>query len=174
MKALKYTAIVFSLLAAFGANAQSQSTNDDDDENLNILQTTESEYINLSGQVLTYCYLWVDVKAAAATLNVKGGNNNVTVASIQETCNNPSGFTVAISSANNGNLMNGTNAVAYTIDYDGTAEALTTTKIRTRTGTRFDDATNTGRDFGVTLAASPSAVAGTYSDTITITIASSS
>lgn len=174
MKALKYSAVVLSLLAAFGANAQSQANNDDDDETANVTQTTESEYINLSGQVLTNCYLWVDVRPAASAINVRALTTGLVVARIQETCNNPSGYTLSISSQNNGALKNGTNSVNCSIGYDGTTEILTTPKTKTRTSARFDDISNVFTDFMVNFGAAPTAVAGTYSDTITLTITSSS
>lgn len=175
VKALKYTIIVLSLLTAFGANAQSQSANDDDDEILNIDQATESEYINMSGQVLTHCYLWVDVKAAAANLNLRNDSTNQIVASIQETCNSPAGYTVDMSSANKGYIMNGVNAVKYTITYDLIPGLfLSSTRTAWRSGPRFDDVTNTMRNFSVKLTALTSAVSGAYTDTITLTIKSNS
>lgn len=179
MKALKYSAIVFSLLAAFGANAQSQATNDDDDETLtNISQTTESEYINLSGLILTYCYLWVDVGAQASSLDLRTGNSMVEVANVQETCNHPNGFTVSISSANSGNLVNhfdATKTLPYNIIYDTQASVKLETPVSlVRTTTRSDDLTNTNRAFKVVWPQSSALVAGTYSDVITLTITSSS
>lgn len=175
MSASKYSLAFFLCFSVMGVNAQSQATNDDDDENLNITQTTESEYINISSQVLTRCYLWVDVKAEAASLPIRQGKQNVVVASVQETCNKNNGYTLSIRSANSGFLRTpGQSAgVMYLTTYDGVLRMLDSVKTITITEPRFDDITGVTRDFVFnTNGGVASLVRGTYTDTITLTISS--
>lgn len=77
----------------------------------------------LSGTVPLVNDLAVTATAANNTsLNITGGESAKVVASVAETSNNATGYTVTLSSANGGKLKNAGNAAsqtAYQVSYDG-------------------------------------------------------
>lgn len=123
--------------------------------------------IGLSGTIDANCY--VVITDQNRSLNLVGGSTNLTVARVGERCNDRRGYTVTFSSLNGGAVVNADGTrVAYTIRYDGQTRALTSPYVRTRTSAQTSLRT---RDFQVTVPANTRAVAGTYADTITVTIA---
>lgn len=168
----KCLALTFAIFQVFAAFAQSQSTNDEDDELLNVSQSSESEYINLSGQVMIYCYLWVDANGWRAEVDIKARTAPLLVARIQETCNNPSGYTIKFASAYYGNFASGVDRIPYTFTYEGVESSLSSPVTRTRSGPRFDDVTNTSQDFYITVPYRTNVTAGAWFDSIVITLSS--
>lgn len=176
MRSYKSAAFVLACTWIWNAHAQSQLTNNDDDETLvNVMKLTESEYINLSGQVLTHCFLWVDVGPEAAAINVwESGTRSV--AKVQENCNAANGFHLAIRSVNHGYMVHSVTgqALKYTIHYDKTPLDLAQPAGLARAKDRKDRNTNTQRDFEIKLNGHKQAPAGTYIDTVVMTIESNS
>lgn len=138
-----------ALLAAAGAQASSGT-------------------IGLSGAVPTDCQLIV--YQSVQTVDIVNGVSNMTLGSVGEQCNSGTGYTVTISSQNAGVMLSdGAQAVPYSIQWHDTGlRQLTAPVILTRTAAR---AYLTTRSFRVTVPAQPRALAGTYTDTITMTIA---
>jgi spore coat protein U-like protein len=124
--------------------------------------------IALKGSVVTSCGVQVD--DLDANLNMTGGSTNLQVATVGEKCNSNKGYTVTISSANAGALVNRDGARApYTASYGGVPNrSLATPLVLTRTKAEKNWVY---APFTVTLPANAQRVAGSYFDTITITIA---
>lgn len=136
-------------------------------------QAATSDTIQLSSTVGQDCSIVVSNKDGA--LDIVAGTTNKKVASITETCNETAGYTITISSANAGNLE-GTGALAgnagasvdYTVSYDSASAAdLATNATLVRGGAVF------GAENGlfVTVGGSSTRLAGSYEDTITVSIA---
>ncbi|WP_044561505.1 hypothetical protein [Azospirillum sp. B4] len=123
--------------------------------------------VKLSGTVSLNCS--VAVTDASAQLNILSGSSNVQVGTVVETCNDGAGYTITVASANGGSLKssaNGAQPVAYTTSYDGTNGSGQSFTV-TRSGAQFNKTANVS----VTVPASAQAIAGSYADTLTITIA---
>ncbi|WP_044558557.1 hypothetical protein [Azospirillum sp. B4] len=123
--------------------------------------------IQLNSTVAQTCT--VAVTDANATLNILSGSSNVAVGSVVENCNDGAGYTITVASANNGTLKSsatGASAISYTTSYDGTNGSGQSFTV-TRSGAQFNKTANVS----VTVPASAQAIAGSYADTLTITIA---
>ena len=93
------------------------------------------------------------------------------VASVTESTNNSSGYKILLKTTNGGVLKNTISGVdvdtaPYQLKYDGTTITPTTTNQVVKTGTLGTDVS----DIEVILPAKPTAVAGTYTDTVTVEI----
>jgi spore coat protein U-like protein len=122
--------------------------------------------IRLQGTVQAVCT--VSVTDAGAQLDISGGENAKTVGTVTETCNSGSGYRVTVASANGGSLKSGNNAVAYQLKYDTQSGSLTGPMTVERSSAAFGKQSVVA----VSMSANASAVAGAYSDTLTITVAS--
>ncbi|MDE1145301.1 MAG: hypothetical protein PW843_01625 [Azospirillaceae bacterium] len=123
--------------------------------------------VKLNGTVALTCT--VAVTDNNATLNILAGSSNVQVGSVVENCNDGAGYTITVASANNGALKssaNGAQAVTYTTNYDGTNGSGSSFTV-SRSGAQF---AKTAAMY-VTVPANAQAIAGSYADTLTITIA---
>ncbi|MDZ5646171.1 spore coat protein U domain-containing protein [Nitrospirillum sp. BR 11828] len=123
--------------------------------------------IQLNSTVAQTCT--VAVTDAGATLNILSGSSNVAVGSVVENCNDGAGYTITVASANNGTLKSsatGAQAISYTTSYDGTSGSGSSFAV-TRSGAQF----NKTAAVSVTVPANAQAIAGSYADTLTITIA---
>jgi len=126
---------------------------------------TGSGSVRLKGDVALACS--VTVTDLGQSLNLVGGETGKAVGSIVETCNAGTGYLVTINSANAGYLRNdAAGAIAYSVTYDGQGGTLGNALPISRTGAQF------GRQsaLAVTVPAGNQATAGTYSDTLTVTI----
>ncbi len=128
----------------------------------------QSRTLLLGGRVPLVCS--IQVNTGNPPLDILNGMTNFTVGSLSETCNRRTGFTVTISSANGGNLMNETGqTVPYTIQYDNSGvRSLAAPVVLTRNFAKLAVWT---RSFRVNIAAQPNAVSGEYTDLVTVTIA---
>ncbi len=108
------------------------------------------------------------------SLDIVNGETAKLVASAAETSNNASGYTVEISSLNGGELRHATDAskkTVYQISYDaGTYAQPSVTPAAVKTVASLPGLTTDNSDINVNVTAFPSAIAGTYSDTVTIAI----
>ena len=121
--------------------------------------------IQIKGTVATVCT--VAVTDIGASLNITGGETNKPVGTIVETCNSGSGYRVTVSSSNAGSLKNGNSAITYQLNYDGQSGGLS----GPMTVERSAAASAKQVQVGVTVPATANAISGTYSDTLTISIA---
>jgi spore coat protein U-like protein len=131
------------------------------------LAQTTSGTVALKGTVPLVCT--VGVTDLNQSLNLTGGESAKQVGSIVENCNSGTGYNISISSANTGKLKaaTGTATINYTVGYDGTAGNLTSAMTVGRSTAQFAKTSA----LNVTVPANAQAIAGNYSDTVTITIA---
>ncbi|MBP2311040.1 spore coat protein U domain-containing protein [Azospirillum soli] len=122
--------------------------------------------VKLSGTVALNCSVAVtDLNQA---LNLVGGESARQVGTVVENCNSGTGYSISISSANGGLLKNeNSGSVSYRVGYDGQNNNLTGGLSVTRSTAQFAKSV----PLTVSLDANGNAIAGNYSDTVTITIA---
>lgn len=136
--------------AASGANAQAASGT-----------------IRLSGTVAVNCT--VAVTDLNQSLNLVAGETSKQVGSVIENCNSGTGYTITVASANTGRLTStgtGTSPVSFTLGYDGQSSTLATALSLTRSTAQFAKTV----PVTVTIPAAANRIAGTYTDTLTVTI----
>lgn len=121
--------------------------------------------IGLRGSMPMSCA--IAVQDLNVTWNLTAGESSKTVGSVTETCNAASGYSISLASANGGKLKSGANEIAYTVDYDSSAGALSSQMVVERATAQFGKKS----DLKVTVPISAQHVAGDYADTITVTIA---
>lgn len=109
-----------------------------------------------------------------STLSITGGETAKLVANVAETSNNGSGYTVTLSSANGGQLRlasDATKKTTYQLSYNGGSYAQPSASATTVKSVSSVAALTTNTSpVRVNVAAFAGAPAGTYSDTITLTI----
>jgi hypothetical protein len=154
---MKFSSLIFfALLASVGAQAASSGT------------------LLIQGTVSLVNDITITPNASATTLNITGGETNKLVASVSETSNNLNGYKIQMSSSNAGKLVHttdNTKQTAYTISYgSGSAVSLTNTAQTVKTVSALSGLTTVSSNVSANVTALPTAVAGTYQDTITIAI----
>lgn len=116
----------------------------------------------------------ITANANATTLNILGGETNKLVASVAETSNNLLGYHIEMSSANAGQLkhtIDSSKQTAYTVSYNGgAAVALTATPQTVKNVASLSGLATANSNVNVNVTAYPTAIAGTYQDTVTISI----
>ena len=125
----------------------------------------EVERIRLEAVVPVRC--GIEVTRHSVTLDLAVGFDQVRVATIVESCNSPSGYTLTFNSAAEGALVRGGVAVHYDAHYGAQALALGAPAVLGRTGPAF----GVRHDFSLSAPAVSGLPSGTYQDTVTITIA---
>ncbi len=150
---LAAAALAVATVAGFAASANAQAA---------------SGTIRLQGSVAVNCT--VAVTDLNQSLNLVQGETARQVGTVVENCNSGTGYTISVSSANNGQLTStgtGTVPIAFTLGYDGQSSNLSSTLELNRSGAQF------GKNVPVTVTipAASDRIAGTYNDTITVTIA---
>ena len=123
--------------------------------------------VALKGTVPLVCT--VGVTDLNQSLNLTGGESAKSVGSIVENCNSGTGYNITVSSSNAGKLKaaSGTAEISYTVGYDGQSGGLASNLTVARSGAQFSKTSS----LAVTVPANAQAIAGNYSDTVTITIA---
>ena len=111
----------------------------------------------------------------ATSLNITGGEVAKDVASVDESSNNLNGYKIFMRSGNGlSKLVHGSDAsksTAYTISYDGGPyKTLTAVNQEVKDSGLLSGLTPDTSAVAVNVTAYPSAPAGTYSDTVTISI----
>lgn len=133
---------------------------------LSVPMTAAAATLDISGTVAAQCA--VSVTDLGASLDLVNGETSRNVASISETCNDPDGFTVSFSSSDA--KLNGPTGydVDYTVNYDTlAAQSLNVAQSVSRNAPAWDSAHN----LQVNLTGNSQLAAGSYTDTITISIA---
>jgi len=124
--------------------------------------------VQLKGTVPLNCT--VSVTDERVELSLTTGESARKVGSVVENCNSGTGYTIAITSANAGVLKSegaGTTPIAYSIGYDGQSGGLINMMQVPRSTAQFNKSTS----LTVTVPANNQYIAGSYADTVTITIA---
>jgi hypothetical protein len=153
MKKLLFTAAVLLASASFAAS---------------------SENLILSGTVTAINDLSITPTAEATNLDIINGETGRKVADVQETSNNLLGYKILMRSANASNLVHsidGTKSTAYTISYDGSSYiSLTNSDQQVKDSGALSGLTVDTSLVSVNVTPYATAPAGTYSDTVTISI----
>lgn len=128
----------------------------------------------LQGTVAQKISLAVTAASSASTLDLAVSQTDLIVASVNEKSNSKTGYQVTITSNNLSNLKrtDGSEVLAYTMKYNGSAIALTTAAGTTITDSA-SSSVNADKDVAIsyTGVAPELMVEGTYSDTVTFSIA---
>ncbi len=132
----------------------------------------DSGALQLRGQVPLACSIQVDPTQAATSLDLSSSQTDVAVASVTESCNSPTGYTIEVSSLGSGSFLGELDAVSYMLKYDDTQADLSgvgsvlVTSAADRTGPA-----GVTKAVTVSYAAATSQVGGTYEDTLVFTVA---
>lgn len=112
--------------------------------------------------------------ANATTLNITGGETSKLVATVAETSNNLTGYKIQMSSVNAGKLIHtvdNTKLTPYTVSYNGgSGVSLTTSPQTVKTVASLSGLATATSNVNTSVTALPTAIAGTYQDTITVSI----
>lgn len=120
------------------------------------------------------CSISVDATQAATTLDLSKSAYEVPVASVTETCNSGAGYTVEISSRENGALSGAHDAVAYQLAYDRTRAELggsAATPVVLTSATGPTGSAGKLRNVTISYSAAEALHGGTYEDVLTFTVA---
>jgi hypothetical protein len=129
--------------------------------------------LTLTGSVPQVLAIAVNADAASSALDLTTTKSDLQVATVDESSNSASGYKILLSSENSGQLVRdgGSEYVAYTAKYDGSAVTLSSTaqnaKVVSSGGVHSDSSTVS---ISYTGQAATSMIAGSYSDTLTLTI----
>ena len=123
--------------------------------------------IIIKGTVGAICE--IGVTDYGTNLNLVDGETATPVGQIKETCNNPEGYAVEISSAN-GSVMEGPlgKTSAYTVNYDSLADTNLADAARLE---RLQPQWNASYEMSVNVTGDDELPAGEYRDVVTVTIA---
>lgn len=133
----------------------------------NAVQASDnSDTLKVQGSVAAVCT--VEVEDFGVRLDLVKGADGKAIGEITETCNDADGYTITLASGEAGNMVNGAAKVAYTIDYDSVkGQSLSKDQSLTRKNAAYGDA----HELAVNVEGDFERVAGSYADTITVTIA---
>lgn len=129
----------------------------------------------LEGQVQDTTSIEITPDAAShRSLNILGGETARLVGTSKEISNNLAGYTVSAKSASGGKLVHTTNSsisTNYKLSYNNAASiSLGTTDTVVKDVTSLTSLTESISNIKVDVTALPTAVTGTYQDTVTFTI----
>ena len=130
--------------------------------------------ITIQGSVPSTVAITVTGTTGFNTLDLATNATNQQVASVVEQSNSATGYKVTLASANAGALKNGTiGSVSYTAQYNSVNVSLSTTAQTVTNTTSATAVVNVTKPLTVSFTgqAPASMMAGTYSDTLTLTIA---
>lgn len=130
--------------------------------------------LQLKGNVPVNCGITVVPVAKATTLDLLNGETGIAVGNSTEVCNNANGYTISLTSANGGKLVNGSLNVPYSLKYgnDTVFRNLLTTPALVKTVPNMTSKATAISTILITVPANPNLVNGDYSDIVTITMTS--
>lgn len=126
--------------------------------------------LTLSGTIAEINELEVHPEAVASNLVLATTQSNLLVAKVAERSNSIDGYNITMSSANGNKLKNGVAKVAYTLTYGASATVhslLVGQAVKTTATFGFVEDLS---DVKISYVGSATLPAGTYSDTITVSI----
>jgi hypothetical protein len=128
----------------------------------------------LRGTIPTVCSIAISPDSNAINLNLSSGETGTKVGVVTETCNDPLGYIIQVSSLNAGKLQHSSipaQFVSYQLSYNnGSYVAPTGSAVTVKTISSLTQMTVNSSDVKITLPASPNLLSGIYSDTVTISI----
>lgn len=134
---------------------------------LSVPMSASAATLDISGTVAAQCS--VSVTDLGVSLDLVNGETARNIATISETCNDPNGYVVSFSSSDG--QLNGPTGydVGYSINYDTLSAA--DLGAATQSVAHAAPAWNNSNTLQANLAGNSQLAAGTYTDTITISIA---
>ncbi len=138
------------------------------------IENTSKEPVNLTlrGTVAQNCSVSFDT--ASYTVDLVNGEADSTVATVTEICNDADGYSISLSSANSGVLQNDDNAgdqKAYTISYGSGISGQSLSKSRSVSYSSYTAGNAVPLRMDLSAHGAGVLAAGTWSDTVTISIA---
>lgn len=131
--------------------------------------------ITLSGSIDVVNEIVITQNEIATNLDILEGESGANVASVEESSNSPTGYTIFMNSVNDSNLVNtenGTESTDYTVSYDGgTPISLTTSDMAVKTVGSLSGLVTDNSEVNLIVTAFPSASSGFFTDLITVSIA---
>lgn len=131
--------------------------------------------ITLSGSIGIVNEIVITQTEAATNLNILDGEADALIATVEESSNSPTGYTIFMNSVNDSELVNSENdadSSSYTISYDGGAPvSLTTSDTAMKTVGLLGGLTTDESEVLINVAANTEAGSGTFTDLITVSIA---
>lgn len=127
----------------------------------------------LSGVVPVVVAITVTGQGVYNNLNLSTSQTNLLVVNVVEQSNDTNGYKVTLASTNSGKLVNGSNNLAYTAQYNNVTVALSSTPVTVTTQGAQSTVVNVTKGLTVsyTGVSSASMMSGTYTDTLTFTVA---
>lgn len=133
--------------------------------------------LTLSGSVAVVNSIVITANGSNnTTLNITSGESGKNVAAVDETSNNAAGYTIQMYSANAGELrhtVDSSKKTTYTISYGGgsyTAPPSSSSPVTVKSVSSLSGLTTSTSQVLINVAAYSTAIAGTYSDTLTLSI----
>lgn len=161
MKTLIKTIVAGSVLASMTATADIS------------VSDTNTAVFNIGGTIEPMCKVKSLASAGAASLVIDENNTTQDIGTLEVWCNTGRNATTKYASANNGFLVDGANKIGYTLDVGSIASAVDLTSEYTASSTNAGTGRN-GASENHTLKVTPKSTgldyAGSYSDTITVTV----
>lgn len=131
--------------------------------------------ITLSGSIGIVNEIVITQTDAAMNLNILEGHSDSLIATVEESSNSPTGYTIYMNSVNDSELVNTEDAgdsASYTISYDGGAYmSLTTSDTAVKTVGTLDGLMTDESEVMINVMANAEAGSGVFTDVITVSIA---
>jgi spore coat protein U-like protein len=135
-----------------------------------------SATLNLSGSIASSVSIAVSANATASNLTLTSNASDTQVATVSESSNSASGYSILAKSSNAGKLVNSADSsesIAYTIKY-GSGSSLSLTAVdqtvKSQTTSGVYSSVQSALSISFTGASATSKLAGNYTDTITLTV----
>jgi hypothetical protein len=170
MKSFKFT-LALVAVALFAASAHAQNVNNNGNQYGLYKQDGQvATSMELRGSVAVNCTISITPTAKATNLDILGGEKDTLVGVATESCNAGNGYTVLVTSGNQGNLVNKANGAVpttYQARYDDADGQISGKIVANRDKAQF------GRQgkLLVSFSGNSQAIAGTYSDIVNLVIA---
>ena len=133
--------------------------------------------ITLSGLIAQSCNITVTPQTGYNALDLTASPANLNVAIVNEQCNDPKGYTVAVTTANGtttgvlkGAIAGNPDTVSYTMTYNGGAVTLAGSSATVTDVTAKTAAAGVNKNLNIAYTGNANLGADTYSDTLTFTI----
>lgn len=161
MKTLINTIAAATVLTAMSANA-----------GISVTDTNQAVF-NFGGTIEPMCKVKSTASASAANLTIDQNNATQDIGTLEVWCNTGRSATTKYASANNGFLVDGANKIGYTLDVGSFANAVDLASEYTAANTDAGadrNGTSKSHDLKITTKSTGLDYAGSYSDTITVTV----
>lgn len=141
----------------------------------NAAVASDTGVITLSGSIGIVNEIVITQTPEATNLDILGGEEGLLIATVEESSNSPTGYTIFMNSVNDSNLVNtenGEESVTYTVSYDGAAPiSLTTADMPVKTVGELAGLVTDESQVVINVIADGTNASGTYTDLITVSIA---